>query len=72
MILNLSISEETMERLKIVSSETGRTPEDLAESAVAEAALEATKHRYRKAPRYGGKLVNNLVQARSGQEESEL
>ena len=44
MILSVYIDAETEARLRRVSEENGRSIEDLAESAVAEAALDATRH----------------------------
>ena len=44
MILQVYVDDETHRRLEYCSVQMGRTIEDLAESAVAEAALGATRH----------------------------
>ena len=44
MILQVYVDDETHRRLEYCSVQMGRTVEDLAESAVSEAALAATRH----------------------------
>lgn len=47
MILQVYLDEQTLGTLRRVAVETGRTVEDLAESAVAEAALQSRLDHYR-------------------------
>lgn len=44
-ILQIYVDDETQRRLEAVARESGRTVEDLAESAVAEAALDSERRR---------------------------
>lgn len=43
-ILSIYVDDRTMERLEAVSQTSGRSVEDLAESAVAEEAMAAIRH----------------------------
>lgn len=59
-ILNIYVDDATLARLRLVSSETGRTVEDLAECAVAEAALGSERSRPLKVTLPGRKGAPNL------------
>ena len=45
MILSVYVDEKTEARMKLYSQESGRSMEELADTAVSEAALDAFRHR---------------------------
>jgi hypothetical protein len=59
-ILDIYVDDATLARLRRVSDETGRTVEDLAECAIAEAALDDERKRPLKVTLPGRKDVPNL------------